>query len=80
MNTLTRTKRERVIGQWQEHINAMRNYLGDFEAALPDITTDEEFMSAYQELSRHCGDVLDDICLPSGTIDDLRTAVTGSPA
>ena len=68
--------RKRVVGQWQEHINAMGNSLRDFERALPDITTDAEFMSAYSELERRCGDVLDGICLPiGGTVDDLRSAV-----
>ncbi len=65
--------RGQVIGQWQEHINTMRNFLRDFEVVLPDITTDEEFMSAYSELY---GTVLDGIRLPvGGAVDDLLAAV-----
>ena len=70
--------RSRVIGQWREHINSMSNYLRDFEIMLPHIESDEEFMAAYRDLTRHCGDILDGVRLPiGGTVDDLREAVAG---
>ena len=71
------TDRKRVVGQWREHINAMGNALKDFERALPCVTTDAEFVAAYAHLSKMCGDVLAGIRLPTGTVDDLRAAVTG---
>ena len=71
-----RTKRDSIIGQWREHINAMGNALLDFERALPGMTADDDFMAAYCVLSFVCGDVLDGVRLPiGGTVDDLRAAI-----
>ena len=73
-----RSHRETIIGQWQEHLNAMGNAIHDFEQALPDIETDVEFMAAYNTLARLCGGVLHGVQLPiGGTVDKLQAAVVG---
>jgi hypothetical protein len=67
---------QRQIEQWKELLRAMSNYIRDFEAALDDMRTDEDFMTAYRDLSYHCGEILDGFNLPiGGTVDDLRAAV-----
>lgn len=70
--------KQEIVNEWREQLNVMGHALRDFEQALPDITTDDEFMQAYRNFSDVCGDVLDGMRLPiGGTVDDLREAVGG---
>ena len=64
--------KQQTVKEWQEHIESMVNALLDFRQAIGIVENDYQFMSAYQELVAMAGDVLDQVRLRSGSIDDLR--------